>query len=230
MTNIAAIFLKQAKDTLKNKVILIQFVLFPVLAVLMENTVKLEDMPEHFFVKLFSVMYICMAPLTCASSVISEEKEANTLRVLMMSDVSPAQYLVGEGAFIWLACMLGSCVFAACGEYAGVRLVQFMAYMAAGILVSLLIGAALGMWCRGQMAAASAAVPLTMLISFLPMLSMFNETIEKISRFSYSQQISVLIGTIGTDANGTKSLFVLGANFLAAAVIFFAAYRKRGLE
>ena len=35
---------------------------------------KFEDMPEKFFVKLFSVMFVGMAPLTCISAIISEEK------------------------------------------------------------------------------------------------------------------------------------------------------------
>ena len=51
MKNITAVFLKQLGDTLKNKTILLQFVLFPVIAVVMENSITLENMPEHFFVK-----------------------------------------------------------------------------------------------------------------------------------------------------------------------------------
>ena len=65
MTNISAIFLKQMKETFKNKTILIQFILFPAFALIMENAVKINDMPDHFFVKLFAVMFVGMAPLTC---------------------------------------------------------------------------------------------------------------------------------------------------------------------
>ena len=64
MRNITVIFLKQLKDTLKNKAVLIQFVMFPLMAVIMENAVKIDNMPEKFFVKLFSVMFVGMAPLT----------------------------------------------------------------------------------------------------------------------------------------------------------------------
>ena len=61
------IFRKQVRDTLKNKEILIQFVLLPVLAVIMENAVKIEGMPENYFIKLFSVMFAGMAPLVSRS-------------------------------------------------------------------------------------------------------------------------------------------------------------------
>ena len=63
----------------------------------MTNSVKIEGMPPDFFVNMFAVMYIGMAPLVAMSAIISEEKEKNTLRVLMMADVTPGQYLAGTG-------------------------------------------------------------------------------------------------------------------------------------
>ena len=58
MRNIMVIIRKQIKDTVKNKTILIQFILFPMMTLIMEYAVKMDGMPEHFFVKLFEVMYI----------------------------------------------------------------------------------------------------------------------------------------------------------------------------
>lgn len=87
MQAIMVIIKKQLKDTLKNKTILIQFLLFPVMTLIMEQAITLEGMPELYFTKLFSIMYIGMAPITSISAIISEEKEKNTLRVLMMANV-----------------------------------------------------------------------------------------------------------------------------------------------
>ena len=112
MKNIKAVFMKQILDTIKNKTVFIQFLMFPIIAVIMENAVKIEDMPEHFFAKLFAVMFIGMSPLSCMSAIISEEKEKNTLRALMMSSVKPWQYLVSVGAYIFIMCMVGMSVFA----------------------------------------------------------------------------------------------------------------------
>ncbi|MCR4702201.1 MAG: ABC transporter permease, partial [Saccharofermentans sp.] len=89
MQKIWVVFKKQLRDTLKNKMILIQFVLFPAFTLIMENFINIKDMPEHFFVKLFSVMFIGMAPLTATASIIAEEKEKNTLRVLMHANIRP---------------------------------------------------------------------------------------------------------------------------------------------
>ena len=234
MRNIIAIFQKQINDTFKNKTILIQFIMFPLIAVIMENTVKIENMPDNFFVNLFASMYIGMAPLTSMASIISEEKEKNTLRVLMMSQVKPMQYLIGTGSYIWAICMLGACVLGVTGTYEGKELVVFLGIMAVGILASLLIGAAIGTWSHNQMSATSLTVPIMFVFSFLPMLSMFNEVIEKIARLVYSGQIYSLMNQLGYQSGyqlkiSLENVAVVGAN-MAVAILFFAyAYKKSGL-
>lgn len=230
MKNTAVIFKKQICDTLKNKTVLIQFLMFPVLVIIMENAVKIEDMPEHFFAKLFAVMFVGMAPLTCMSAIISEEKEKNTLRVLLMSNVKAAEYLAGIGAYVFVMCMAGTAVFAAVGGCVGTDLIRFIAVMAAGIILSELTGAVIGIFSRDQMTATSVTVPVMMVLSFLPMLSMFNDTIRSVAQITYSQQISELINGTGTSGASAESIVVIAVNFALAAVLFAAAYKHKGLE
>ena len=112
MHNTGVIIKKQIKDTLKNKTVLIQFVMFPVLTLIFENAINIPDMPELFFTKLFSVMYMGMAPLVAVASIIAEEKEKNTLRVLTMANVKAWEYLAGIGIYVWTICMAGAGVMA----------------------------------------------------------------------------------------------------------------------
>ena len=230
MRNICAVFLKQINETFKNKTILIQFVLFPAFALIMENTIKLQDMPEHFFGKLFAVMFVGMAPLTCMSSILSEEKEKNTLRAFLMSRVKPVQYLLGVGSYLWLMCMAGSVVFALCGQYRGKELVAFLLIMAAGILLSILVGAAIGVFSRNQMTATSITIPVMMVFSFLPMIATFNEKIAKFAKITYSQQISMLINNINDVTIEMENVVILLANMLVAIVLFLLAFYRKGLE
>lgn len=230
MTNICAIFIKQLKETLKNKAILIQFLMFPVLTVVMENAIKLDGMPEHFFAKLFAVMFVGMAPLTCMSSIISEEKEKNTLRALMMCNVKPFEYLVGVGLYVWLMCMAGTMVFAICGGYSGAEFWAFLFIMASGILLSELTGAVIGVFSKNQMSATSVAMPVMMVFSFLPMISMFNEAVEKIARITYSQQMSILINGLGNTEIKAESILVIAINFAVSAILFTITFKKKGLE
>ena len=230
MKNITAVFLKQIKETFRNKTILIQFLMFPVMVIIMENAIKLENMPEHFFVKLFAVMFVGMAPLSCMSAIISEEKEKNTLRALMMSNVKPFEYLIGVGAYVFIMCIIGAVVFAVCGGYEGKDLLVFMAVMGAGILLSSLTGAVIGVFSKNQMSATSITIPVMMIFSFLPMLSMFNENIEKVARITYSQQMSILINGIGNSAIKPESIIIIAVNFVVASILFTLAFRKKGLE
>ena len=228
--HINAILWKQIKDTLKNKTILIQFVMFPAMTLIMENAVKMEGMPEHFFATLFAVMYMGMAPLTAMASIISEEKEKNTLRVLRMANVKPAEYLVGVGIYIWVICMIGACVIGVAGKYSGSELYRFICIIGIGMLVSVLIGAAIGTWSKNQMMATSITVPVMMVFSFLPMLSMFNDGIAKTAKITYSQQINILLNQIGQMEVKFEQAGVILINTVLAVVLFAIAYRKTGLE
>lgn len=230
MRKIAIIYKKQVRDTGKNIALLIQFVMFPAMAAIMENAVRLENIPENFFVNMFAAMYVGMAPLIVTTSVISEEKEKNTLRVLLFANVSAMEYLCGIGGFVFSACMGGSLLFGILGGYTGAELLAFLLIMASGILASMLFGAAVGIWSRSQIAATSVATPVMMTFAFLPMLAMFNETIEKAADLAYSQHIQILLnGLVNGVEVQPKSAVVIGINFVTAAVLFLTAYRKNGL-
>ncbi len=230
MKNTIIIYRKQLKDTKKNVALWIQFVMFPVMAAIMENSIRVEGMPEHFFVGMFTVMHVGMAPLTVSAAIISEEKEKNTLRMLLFANVKPLEYLCGTGGFVFTACMAGGVAFGFLGGYTGEKLLLFCLIMAAGILASMLFGAAIGVWSRTQIAATAVMTPVMMVFAFLPMLAMFNQTIEKIADIVYSQHIQLLMNSLnaGTPAEA-KNVIAIAANVMIAAVLFGIAYRRRGL-
>lgn len=230
MNNIAAIFKKQLKDTLKNKTVLIQFLMFPIMTLIMNQAINVDGMPPNFFVNLFATMYIGMAPLTSIAAVISEEKETCTLRVLLMSNVKPYEYLLGIGSYIWLACMLGAAVICFAGGFDLQTGFVFMSIMAAGILASSLMGAAIGVWSKTQMMSTSITIPVMMIFSFLPMLSMFNNTFAKIAKFTYSGQIKIMLDHVSALQLGADTICILAVNMLLFVLLFVIAYKKCGLE
>ena len=228
MNNIFVIIKKQIRDTLKNKTILIQFLLFPVMTLIMENAINLDGMPEHFFVKLFAVMYIGMAPLVAAASIIAEEKEKNTLRVLMMADVKPRQYLSGISTYVWAICMLGALVMSITLP-ASVR-AFFILIMGIGFVISIIVGACIGIFSKNQMMATSLTMPLMLIFSFVPMLSMFNESIRKCSTAVFTQQLRLLMDNMTFEEFPLTGIIVLGGSAVFFAGLFFAAYQKKGLD
>lgn len=224
--HIRAILWRQRKDTLKNKTILIQFVLFPIMTMIMEKAIHIQDMPEHFFANLFAIMYMGMAPLTSASAIISEEKETNTLRVLQLCNVKAGEYLIGTAIYIITMCMLGSLVIGLAGGYTGRALIAFLLLMLLGHCCSLLLGATIALASKNQMSATSVNVPVMMVLAFLPMLSMFNETIRKAAKFIYSEQLSLMINDLTDLHISVENGVILGINVLLIAVLFALVYKK----
>lgn len=230
MNKILAILKKQIKETLKNKSILLQFIMFPVLTIIMENNVKMDTLSPNFFVNLFAIMYVGMAPLVSISTIIAEEKECNTLRVLLMSNVKASEYLLGISFYVIVLCTLGAWMIGLQGNFNREELILFTGFMFIGIIVSTLVGAAVGICCKNQMNATSVSVPLMLIFSFVPMLSMFNERIKDIAQFLYTQQISHLVDSIRGVAIDRRSFVIILLNAFLAFVLFLILYRKKGLE
>lgn len=228
MHNTGVIIKKQVKDTLKNKTVLIQFVMFPVLTLIFENAINIPDMPELFFTKLFSVMYMGMAPLVAVASIIAEEKEKNTLRVLTMANVKAWEYLAGIGIYVWTICMAGAGVMATTLPLDDIPF--YLGVMAAGFIISIAVGACIGIIASNQMAATSLSLPVMLIFSFMPMLAMFNDKIEKIAGIFYTQQIRELLGNMTFDGIKTETMLVVAVNALLALSLFFAAFKRKGLE
>lgn len=226
INHIGAILWKQLKDTLKNKTILIQFVMFPCLTVIMENAIEVQGMPEHFFANLYAVMYVGMAPLTCVAAIISEEREKNTLRVLQICNVKAFEYLLGNAIYILFVCMIGSLVIGLAGGYRGMNLLYFMLIMLLGHAISVLLGAAIGVSSKNQMTATSVTVPVMIVLAFAPMLAMFNETIQKVVKYVFSEQLYMLINSMDEIHIETDNIMILIGNLVLAAGVFLAAYRK----
>ena len=217
MQKVLVIFRKQMRDTFKNKTILIQFILFPLITLIMENCITVNDMPENFFTKLFAVMYIGMAPLTAVASVISEEKEKNTLRVLMHANIRPWQYLMGIGLHVWTICMLGAALMS-------------VNLPSSERLFFILAGACVGIFSKNQMMATSVVMPVMMIFSFAPMLAMFNDIIRKGAVIFYTQQLKNVFDEMTWSAVSGKSIVIVLANTMVFILLFAVLYRKKGLE
>ena len=228
MNNILIMIRKQMKDTFKNKAVLIQLVLLPVVSFILERVIRPEGVPELMYTKMFAAMYMAMAPLTAMSAIIAEEKEKNTLRVLMMSNVKPGQYLTGIGAYVWIISMIGSVLFAV--SFPAADMPFFFLVMGVGFLISIVIGAVIGITAKNQMSAGSVGAMAMIILSFIPMFAMFNEGIGAVARFLYTQQTRFLLDAMSFAEIKWDGAVILAANAILAVVMFFVAFRKKGLE
>ena len=228
MHNSVIMIKKQIKDTFKNKTIIIQFILFPIMTLVMENAIRLDGMPDLFFTRLFSVMYIGMAPLTAMSAILSEEKEKNTLRVLMMADVKPWEYLLGIGVYVWTICMAGAGVMSV--GFSGKNIVTYLCFMGIGFAISIIAGACVGIFAKNQMSATSIAMPVMMVFSFVPMLAMFNTKVSKFAKIFYTQQLKLCLDAMSFEGIAKETYVIIVVNAMILCTIFVIGYKRKGLE
>jgi ABC-2 type transport system permease protein len=147
-----------------------------------------------------------------------------------MSNVKAWQYILGTGIYVLGMCLIGTTVMALATGMPKGDLPVYYGFMTFGFIVSILIGAAIGMYGKNQMAAQSVATSVMLVIGFMPTLATFNETIQKIARFLYNQQIINIFSDMSIDNLGTKSVIILIASVIFAVAVFCGAFKKKGLE
>ncbi|MDR0373557.1 MAG: ABC transporter permease [Nitrososphaerota archaeon] len=230
MRSAKAIFIKQLQDTFKNRMILIQFAMFPIMAFVMTELVaKANDgIPNNMFVTMFAAIFVGMTPLVMTNSAIAEDREHKSLRFLVMAGVKPYEYLLGIGGFVLVVCSLASVVFGLIGGFAGMEFVKFVSVLILGSVASILLGSIIGILSKNQQAATAVGTPVFMILAFTPMIASFNETIEKAADIFYTQQINVLVNDFSVGV--TKPFLIIMANIAILLVLFILAYKKKGLK
>lgn len=230
MRSAKAIFIKQAKDMLKNPMVMIQFIIFPAVALIMTELVAKadENIPNNMFITMMAAIFAGMTLITSAAGAIAEDKERKSLRFLVMAGVKPHEYLLGTGGFIMLSGVIVSIMFGFIGTFEGTELAKFLTIMILGVLASILLGAVIGMLCKNQQAATAVAMPIAVIFGFTPMIANFNPTIEKAASILYTQQLNVIMNDFS--ANFSQVIAVTVANIVVLTMLFILAYKKNGLR
>jgi len=230
MRNVNTIFIKQANDMFKNMGTLIQFIIFPAVAFIMTRLVAIpdDDIPNNMFVTMMAAIFAGMALIPVMTGIIAEDVERKSLKLLVMAGVRPHQYLLGIGGFILLAGSVAAVAFGLMGDFAGIEIVKFLAIMITGTSASIILGATIGIVAKNRQSAASISLPIAMVLGFAPMISNFNETVERFSNVFFTQQINVIVNDF--NANFVRAMLIVGSNIAVLTVLFAIAYKKKGLR
>ncbi|MGN0473963.1 MAG: ABC transporter permease [Acutalibacteraceae bacterium] len=232
MRTTLAILNKQCKDSLNNLPSLMIMIIYPAVAFIMVTALGSQDGIDgpmsSMFISMFATMHCAFVPITIASTVISEEKEKGTLRSLIMSGVGRVNYLISISLFIIVAVMLTGCTFLLMDKFTHQEMCEFIVTMLCGTVISTLLGLCIGINAKNVAAASGTAMPVGLVLALLPMLAQFNDAIAKVSKFTYSGQISLVLE--GGRAVTAEMLEVCGAYAVIFAVLLTLIFRKKGLE
>lgn len=222
---------KQILDILKNKLIILMIFMYPVLTYVFYFALNDTKEAINMMIPIFITMHIIMAPIICMSSIISEEKEKNTLKVLFFADVKGYEYLLGVGIVLLGVLAISIIPYFFIIKFTTSEIGIFYFFSIIGFISSLLLGAVIGISAKSQMSVGTISSPLSMIIGLLPMVSIFNSNINKFSKVIYSKRIyDVVYNFLLTEDIQLKSdVVVCLLNMTLFVLIFCIVYKRMGV-
>ena len=235
MRAVSAIFAKQLNDFPKNISVAFLYIMYPALAAVMSFFIPVEEGGGDFFTLVFAMMFVGSTPMITIANTIAEDNEYKSLRFLVMAGVRPHQYVVGLGAFALIMSLFPIVAFALIGGFSIDILAVFIPVALLGCVASLILGGVVGIFSKNVQQCAAIYTPLMLVISFMPFLSQFNESVNNISQIVFTHHVFLIFA----DASGAPlpdgfslpvSMGIIAANVLVFTVLFVVAYKKKGLK
>ncbi|WP_290770888.1 ABC transporter permease [Anaerofustis sp.] len=228
LRKIKAIFIKEIKDALRSNKIVFLFLLFPVFTYFLTFAMKGNVGTNPL---IFLTMHISMIPLMVTAALIAEEKDKQTLRVLILSNVKPMQYLLGIGSFVFILNIITSCFFLPLLHLQLIFIPKFLLIISLGILCSTILGAIIGVIVKGGSNVAAASTPITILFALVPLLASGsgNGFLASIASWLYSGQLMTIIFDLANNFTFVRVSIML-TNLLILTTVFVFVYNQKKLS
>jgi len=240
MNNVKAIFKKQLKDTLKNPMILMQFIIFPGVAWAMTLVLENAEMPPEMvagmpnMALMMAAIFAGMGLITVVTGIIAEDRERKSLRFLNMAGVKSGSYLLGVGLVVFLLGFLTSLVFTFLTDFTGGDFWIFLLAMLSAVVGSIMLGAVFGIIASNPQAGSALALPVALILGFGPMMAQFNPNLARFLNIFYTQQLNVvtdhLLGYVNVSNTLLHSFGIMWANVAVFAMLFMLVYSKKGVR
>ena len=181
------------------------------------------------------VMNIGMCGIYCPSLLLAEEKEKNTLRVLMTSSVNGLEFFLGSILPVFFITVIINFLLMPVSGFiiTGMNLAFFTLVSVLASLTSCIIGMLLGIFSKNQVSAGTITSPVLLALMMIPMFSNFIDGLDKISEFFFTGIIMDLISNISSKSNtilDLKSILILVIEVILSVVLFIFFYQRNGFE
>ncbi|MEG0376327.1 MAG: ABC transporter permease, partial [Raoultibacter sp.] len=189
LRKIGALTIKDFSDLLKNPVTVVCAIM-PIGFMLLYRYGMMGNFNGEetiFFTNFLVSIATCMTAGMVGSMVIlytiAEEREKHTLRTLMLANVSAGHVLIAKSivAMVTIAVVDIICYFVVGADLQ--YLAPFVLIAMFGSLPVVLIALLCGLFARDQMSSGLYSLPV-ILLAMVPMVSMLNDTVEVVARFS----------------------------------------------
>lgn len=209
---IRAMINKEKTDILRNKKMLIIMFIFPVIYLFITFAGIQEFKGDG---SAFVLMHSIMVPIQIIASIVAEEKEKGTFKMLMMSGVRAFEYIIGIMMFL----VFGMVIFDQTGATKNSDTFEAVIVNMIAFILSMMIGFIIGVISDNQVSVGAVSLPVTLIIFFMPIVGMFNEKYEFLGKYLYSGVLFKILN--GTHCN-LENIIILSINTIVLIVIGFA--------
>lgn len=195
-----------------------------------------EQTGQIYPLVLCEVLNLVCAPISLLSMMIAEEKEKNTLRTLIMSDVRAMEFLASK---MFVVLLLMEVISVANYVIVGIDMKYFAGYILISTLASigiLFLGAAVGIMSQNQMSTGTLSTPLMLLLMLPPMFAGMNDVMEKIAFcLPTNAVVEILNGEYYKNiaffsGSNLKYYGVCVVWIILGIIVFNVVYKKRGVD
>ncbi len=225
---IKALFRKDIKDIFKNSQSLLM-ILLPIVFTLLYRYISLggEHMDQSFVMATGLLMNLSLVPISAMSMMIAEEKEKNTLRTLMLSNVSAGEFLISKALVIYLITQFVSLIIYFLSGASAISFVRFFFGTSFTCLCLMLFGSIIGILSKNQMTTGTMSAPFALILLIPAIFGQVDEGFAKYARFTPTFAMLEILGSEGSIWFPLAVLLVWAA---IAALLFTVIYRKKRLD
>ncbi|WP_448901777.1 ABC transporter permease [Eubacterium sp.] len=180
---VRAIISKERTDLFNNKKMLIIMFIFPMLYLLI-NLLGMDEFSNDG--AAFVLMHSILVPIQIIASIVAEEKEKGTLRMLILSGVKTIEYMAGILIIVLMFIVFGMIIFDQIGAFEKCDNAEGVLISIIAIIFSMIIGIIIGGLADNQVSVGAISLPVTLIIFFMPVIGMFNEKYEVVGKYIYS--------------------------------------------
>ncbi len=234
------LFKKDLKNCISNKNIFIVIILPVILCGLYSYIYSSMDMldeslPKSFALIICSLMLLALIPINILATMVAEEKEKNTLRSLMLSNVSSLEFLSSKVMVCETIIIFDSILMAIITKADPILIVKYLLIMILSSIGLLFFGAVIGIVSKNQMSAGTLASPIMILLIVPPMFADINKTVGTLATIVPTTSMKTLFLSAQYDDFffNRDSLIAIGiclAWVVIGAIVFRVFYKKRGLD
>jgi len=229
---IGAIYAKNMKNFISNPFMGAVPVMVLILAYLMGMIAPDEATPYQIvgMMLMILLMNLLMGGSFIMSCLIAEEKEKNTLNVLITSTVSVMDFLISNVLFTATITIAVNIIIYFITGLNVLPFGEYMLFTSLGTITAITFGASLGLLAKNQAAASAMSSPMMALI-ILPAFLHDNFFVENVLHYVFTEQIAIGLVSIARGYGVPWfRLGIIAANLAVFVVLFAVCYRKKGLE